>query len=352
MYSINIVMFITFMIVIPYILGYSISGKGEGYVGSWILENWNMGMLLMYGVFEILALIGTFAVVSLKRIGIVYIFLLSITAVIGMFLKWRKGQPKEKKMFKKLQLNWWEILLAVLVVAGVLYQMLYVSSNMHIDDDDAYYVGMAVTSYTTDTIGLYHPYTGMPTTLQVMAEYVLTPYPVYWALWSKIVDVPPAILMRTALPFINILWCYVVYYLLAKFLFQKFGQKMIFMLVVILANLFGAFSGFSSSVYLLTRIWQGKSVYASVFIPLFWYIWLKWRKEPRERESWKQMGIAVCASCLTSTMTLVISPILLSAFGLEYLLEKRDWKLVGKLVVCVLPLIGLAVCELYLKYWT
>lgn len=356
MYGINIAAFIVIMLVLPYVVGNSAFPEKKEEIQIKVLKQWNMGMLLMYAVFEIYVLIGTFAVISLKRVGFVYFLTLCCIVVVGTLDKLRKRKMRvergEKHPLKIKEIDVYGTVLLVLVLAGVFYQIIYVCMNMHIDDDDAFYVGTAVTSYVTNTISVYHPYTGMEATWQQMSDYVLTPYPIYWAMWSKVVNLAPAVLMRSALPAVNILWCYVVYYLIGCMLFRRHSQRMEFLLIIIVANLFGEVSGFASSVFLLTRIWQGKAVFASVFVPLLWYFWICIRRCTEQKRLWCMMGICICASCLTSTMALFIGPALLGAFGLEHLIEKRDWKSVLKLVVCALPLAGLILCELYLRYWS
>ena len=62
--------------------------------------------------------------------------------------------------------------LLLIVLVGILYQILFVCLGLQSDADDAYYVGMAMTSFQTDTISVYHPYLGTPVKLKTMANYV------------------------------------------------------------------------------------------------------------------------------------------------------------------------------------
>lgn len=345
----KIILFLAIMALLPYCIGAVCQIGKTRTDGNEVLEKWNFGMIVMYAIFEVWVLAGTFAKQSLTRVSAVYAGTLFLIICIGIWVKWHRKELVGFHM-KRPQMEAWGTILFVLVVAGIVLQMTYVCVNMHLDDDDAYYVGMAVTSYFSDTISINHPYLGTPVELKAMANYVLSPYPVYCATWSRLLSLHPAILMRSALPAVNIAWCYVVYYLLAKKLFLRFSQRMEFMLLVILANIFGAFSTVSSSVFLLTRVWQGKGVIAAVFIPLLWYVWICLRKDGTDRRMWGLMFATVLGACLCSSMALFLCPILLGAFGLEYLIEKKSWKNVGKLVVCALPCLALAVVELYLVY--
>ena len=111
-----------------------------------------------------------------------------------------------------------------------------------------------------------------------MANYVLSPYPIFWAMWSKVLKIHPAILMRSILPAINIAWSYVVYRLLAKKIFLTERKRIIFLLIVVLANLFGAYSDRTSAVFLLQRVWQGKGALAAILIPMLWYLLIRLRR--------------------------------------------------------------------------
>lgn len=345
----KMILFLAIMTILPYLIGTSCQTGKIKAGGREIFEKWNFGMVLMYALFELWVLIGTFGKFTLRRVSVIYLLTLLLIILCGMVFKLRKNGVQGCPV-RHIHINLWAWVVMVLVIVGVVYQMVYVCANMYIDDDDAYYVGMAVTSYFSDTISVNHPYLGTPVELKMMANYVLSPYPIYCAMWSQLLSLHPAILMRSILPAVNIAWCYIVYYLLSGVLLKKFSLRMEFMLLVILANLFGAYSDVSSSVFLLTRIWQGKGVIAAIFIPLFWYIWMRLRKEKQKTQLWVLMFMAVFGACLCSSMALFLCPILLGAFGLEYLIEKRNWKSVGKLIVCALPCLVLAIMELYLIY--
>lgn len=345
----KMIVFLIIMIGLPYMLGTSCQIGKEETAGRAILEKWNFGMVLMYAIFEVIILIGTFSRLSLRKVSAIYLLALVLVVIVGLaYHLYRKDRRKLQN--PQIPQDKWALVLLVLVLLAVIYQMVFVCSHMHIDEDDAYYVGMAVDAYYTNSILVNHPYLGTPVELKQMANYVLSPYPIYCAMWSQMLSLHPAILMRSILPAVNIAWAYVVYYLLSCTLFKKYTQRMEFMALVVLANLFGASSGITSSMFLLERIWQGKAVIAAVCVPMLWYIWMCIRREQEKVWLWVLMFLAVVAACLCSSMALFLCPILLGAFGLQYLIEYRSWDKVWKLVVCALPCLALAIGELVLIY--
>ena len=306
-------------------------------------------MVLMHAIFEFVVLAGIFTKMRLKNVTVLYFAILSAAIMIVGLI----GNRTKKKVFsvgKIPSFSKKEMALLLIVLVGILYQILFVCLGLQSDADDAYYVGMAMTSFQTDTISVYHPYLGTPVKLKTMANYVLSPYPIFWAMWSKVLKIHPAILMRSILPAVNIAWSYVVYRLLAKKIFLTERKRIIFLLIVVLANLFGAYSDRTSAVFLLQRVWQGKGALAAILNPMLWYLLIRLRKEGENTYVYVELFVTILAACLTSSMALFLCPVLMGAFGLEYLISERRWSVVGRLILCTLPCIVLAIAEVILLY--
>ena len=343
------IIFILAMTFIPYFVGCGciLLDRKTGDID--VLEKWNFGMVLMHAIFEIVVLAGTFTKMTLKNVTVFYFAILSVAIMIVGLI----GNRTKKRVFsvgKIPSFSKKEMTLLLIVLVGILYQILFVCLGLQSDADDAYYVGMAMTSFQTDTISVYHPYLGTPVKLKTMANYVLSPYPIFWAMWSKVLKIHPAILMRSILPAINIAWSYVVYRLLAKKIFLTERKRIIFLLIVVLANLFGAYSDRTSAVFLLQRVWQGKGALAAILIPMLWYLLIRLRKEGENTYVYVELFVTILSACLTSSMALFLCPVLMGAFGLEYLISERRWSVVGRLILCTLPCIVLAIAEVILLY--
>ena len=86
------------------------------------------------------------------------------------------------------------ILLSILLVVLVGMQLLVFVKYGHINDDDAYYVATATTSVQTDTLFKYSAMTGTDEIdEQYLMRYRLGPFPIYYAIMSKVIDIHPAI---------------------------------------------------------------------------------------------------------------------------------------------------------------
>ena len=130
-----------------------------------------------------------------------------------------------------------------------------------------------------------------------------------------------------------------------------FGRKMLRSVSMrIGANLFFFFSYRTSAVFLLQRVWQGKGALAAILIPMLWYLLIRLRKEGENTYVYVELFVTILAACLTSSMALFLCPVLMGAFGLEYLISERRWSVVGRLILCTLPCIVLAIAEVILLY--
>lgn len=348
MLAFKIGIFFIVMLVLPYMAG-QIFVRNQERGWTELAFVWCGGMLFMYGIFEIAAMLAMILELSLKKTAFLWGGGILMVIALGLFCRRQKGIGVRKPGLKKLQKI--ELFLAGIIILLILYQAAYVCIRMHIDDDDAYYIGMAVTSYYTNTISIFHPYTGDVSSIREMANWALSPYPIFGSMFGKVFSIHPAILMRSVMPAVSIVWSYVVYAMIGSAIFQERKSKLEFLLIVNVVNLFGAYSATSPSVFLLTRIWQGKAVITAIMIPLLWYCWIRIRRDFGERRLWGYLFLVNLAACLCSSMALFLCPILLGAFGLEYLVEKRDWRVIPRLagaaIPCVLMMIG-ELCLLYL----
>ena len=85
-------------------------------------------------------------------------------------------------------------------------------------------------------------------------------------------------------------------------------------------------------------------------ITMMWYLLIRMRKEGEKTYVYVELFVTILAACLTSSMALFLCPVLMGAFGLEYLISERRWSVVGRLILCTLPCIVLASAEVFFLY--
>ena len=117
---------------------------------------------------------------------------------------------------------------------------------------------------------------------------------------------------HTVLPVFLLLIAYANYYFMASVLLHKIDDRVIFMIVLSVANIFGLYSHYSVTFRLLGAIWQGKAVLSVIAIPFFLVYLLKlYKREIKTGYMLPIAAVSLGASSLTS-----LSEMLLPAFVL------------------------------------
>lgn len=318
------------LIYIPFLIGNFFTAKENDY-----MKRYAYGIISIFALFEIIAVPVIFLRISLK--WLTFLWGMSCFGIIAVgvikkkiFLfpgKWKIPLMKQLKHVR---------LATYAAVSCITFQTLYVVTHMHIDDDDAWYVGTAVTAYFTNTIYQINPYTGLAMEL-LPPDYTLSPYPIFWAVIGKLTFTHPAILMHTIAPAFLIPLSYLACYFAAEVLFRKNKADIsLFMLFLGVFHLFANFSTRSVSTFMLFRIWQGKATLCSFIVPLTLYIFMICIMKQRKKD-WILLFIAVLSGTMVSSMGVLLMPALISTLTAVFMFTRRDIKLGIKAIVCILP---------------
>ena len=115
-----------------------------------------------------------------------------------------------------------------------------------------------------------------------------------------------------------------------------------FLLAVSVLQIFGNYSIYPGSTFLLTRSRQGKAALASFIIPMLFYLLLQSKaKLSFVLELW----IAILAACLCTTLGSMLGALVIGLYGLLRAITQKDFKYFLTTVAGCLP--GIAVALLY-----
>lgn len=214
------------------------------------------------------------------------------------------------------RIEWAGAAVTILCIIGMLGINLV---TQHCDGDDSRFVVNAVDILRTDTMFLTNPATGEPLEIWQgeLIKDVTAPWAVFIAWCAKLTGTHATVMAHTALPPILFLVVFSSWWLLSEEFFKKeFFYRCLFIDVVILVTVYGGFSVYSEEVFMLSRIWQGKAVVASVGIPAAYLLgmWLY-----RKQEQWGYYVLPVVlgfSMCLMSGMGLIMSAMMFACIGL------------------------------------
>ncbi len=245
-------------------------------------------------------------------------------------------------------------LLTILVIIVVGIQLYGFLVYTHIDEDDSFYVGTATTTLETDSLFKYSGSTGLDDGEQFLLRYRLGPFPIYSAIVSKLINIQPAIVSHTILPFIFVPIVYSIYLLIANELFKKdIKSSILFLLIINIVFIWGGYSGRTNFAFLFFRIWQGKSVLANIIIPATWLIMMKAEDNGFKFVDFLLLLILNFAGTFTTTLGAALPPIIIMVLWFSYEIYKilskqfKVGKAIKSMVICLISCMPSIICGIF-----
>lgn len=196
------------------------------------------------------------------------------------------------------------------------------------------------------------PYTGAPTTLDM--RHGLAPFPIWVSFIAAKCGVNAAVAAHSLMPLMLIPVTYVLYLEIGRLLCrdvmtgkekkEQADQKTllpVFMIFVSLLQIFGNYSIYPASTFLLTRTRQGKAALGNVVLPFFLLLLYRMAEEVKRQgkagaRSVVWLAAAMTAGCLCSTMAgFLCSMFVMLTAGLLFILYRKPPVLWQGLLACV-----------------
>jgi len=152
------------------------------------------------------------------------------------------------------------------------FQLYMAYTRAFYDGDDAYYVAQSLQTWQTGTMYHFDPYRGVTTTLDV--RHALAMFPMWTAAVARLCGTHPTIVTHSMLPMVFLPLYDICFYSAASALLRNESKarrlRMLpgFMIVVAVMQIFGNVSIYTPETFLIMRTWQGKTIYASMLLPL------------------------------------------------------------------------------------
>ncbi len=333
---------IFWMLLVPFGCGMWITsrlGKECQTIGNILVT----GYLLMIALFQCWYLVFFAAgSVSFKALTWVFAFFIVIVAGVSAWF----GRNVLKDCFAEFK-NKDGIVFKIIFLVLLAVQLIMRLSQQISDGDDAYYIALASGAYTSECMNMVDPYTGVVITY-IDYRHAFASAPLWLAFLSKVVMVHPAAMAHSVLSLVLIVLHYMIILNIGRLLFkEKVSERYLFASIVSLFNVYGYVSIYTAQTFLLTRTWQGKSIFANLLLPMLFLILLQMGEKDKKEKIGVVVfilaGIVMFAGTAMTALAVVMLPALFM-FGMLFLaIYRKNPRLLLKGVLACLPSVALGI---------
>lgn len=240
-----------------------------------------------------------------------------------------------------------ERVISVVILAVILLQVIIVTCTYNFTLDAAYYVSNVTTTLQTDMINVYDPFTGSWLD-HYEVRYLFATYSINDAFMCKMLSIPALIQTKLTMSAVVIIMVNVLYIMIAKCLFKDDLRGVAIMTVsMFIVNLL-FYTIFTSSLFLFTRTYEGKTIIGNLSVVTIFYIFMLMINDEEINLPWLSMFIISLGSVTISSSGNMLIPATLSLLFVPYMIIKRTLKPLIKYLLCLLP--GVVMVLVYILY--
>ncbi len=339
----QILLVILWLLLIPFCCGIWVTSRiSKPYqsIGAIFLN----GYLVMIALFQLLYLCfflgGSISFTSFART-----FGISIVLFAGASAWFGRGILKDCiQKIKNKDAIALKIVFGVFLAAQLVMRLLQQVS----DGDDAYYLATASVTYTSNTMNIVAAYTGYLVT-EMDYRHAFASAPIWLAFLSKVTMIQPVAMAHSVLSLVLIVLHYILTLNIGELLFKgKKQEKYLFAIIISLFNVYGYVSIYTAQTFFLTRTWQGKSIFANLFLPMV-ILLLLWMGEKDKKDKLEYIyyifaAVIMIGGTAMTTMGVVVLPLLFMLGVLFVSIYRKEPLILLKGAVACVPsaLVGLA----------
>ncbi|MDO4188953.1 MAG: DUF6077 domain-containing protein [Lachnospiraceae bacterium] len=238
---------------------------------------------------------------------------------------------------------------SIVILAVIFIQILIVTCTYNFTLDAAYYVANVTTTIDTNMINVYDPFTGAWLD-HYEVRYLFATYPINDAVMCKILAIPALVQTKLTMSGVIIIIVNILYIMIARCLFREkdTNRSTAIMLVMIFIVNITFYTIFTSSLFLLTRTYEGKTIVGNLSILAIFYIFMMMISDEEISFPWLSIFIISVGSMTISSSGNMLIPAELSLLFVPYMFVKKTLKPLVKYIACMIP--GIAMLLVYVLY--
>ncbi|HKM34577.1 MAG TPA: DUF6077 domain-containing protein [Lachnospiraceae bacterium] len=340
MLLVQILIFIFLTLILPVLVGAGSSAFLEKQRKN-IVFMWMAGYLLLFGVFQLIAVPFILLKFLFTSLVWVYLAISLIMGAAGTLIWWYRKRKYPVFSQVRVKMDRSEKILWIIFGVILLIQLILAVFLAFGDGDDAYYVAVSTTTDSFDTMYRFSPYSGSSTSFDI--RHSLAPFPIYIAFLSKVSGLHAGAVSHVGIQLILIPLTYCIYGLIGSRVWKgKRKYLAVFLIFAELLILWGNYSLYTAETFLMTRTRQGKSALGNIVIPaMFLLLYMIGERLAENRKVEKGLWVLVLAtvttSCLCSALGGFLMFVLLGLFILCMICAYKKWKILLPSIICLIP---------------
>ena len=239
-------------------------------------------------------------------------------------------------------------LIAVIAVIAVSVVLVAVTYNFTLDA--AYYVAGVTTNVDTNMINVYDPFTGAWLD-HFELRYVFSTYYVNDAVICSLTGFPALVVTKTVMSATIMILVNVLYVHVARSFFAEHGRAFLMYILMVLVN-FLFISIYTTSNFLMTRTYEGKSVVGNISILLIFILYMQAVYEDEPTGMFLKLFVTCLGTATVSSTANMVIPAEVCILFIPYAILQKRVKILPKILVCILPeIVMMLIYVLYVKGW-
>ena len=239
--------------------------------------------------------------------------------------------------------GFWIAVLAVTAVSTVLSVITY---NFTLDA--AYYVAQVTTNVDTNMINVYDPFTGNWQD-HFELRYVFSTYNAADSVMCYLTGLPALVETKAVMSAIVMMIVNVLYVFVARKMFTEHGRALLMYILMTAVN-YLFISIYTTSNFLMTRTYEGKSVVGNISVVLVFILYMILVSDEEGGGVLSKLFVVCLGTATVSSTANMVIPAEVFVLFVPYALLHRKHSMLPKLFVCILPeLVMMLAYVLYVK---
>lgn len=295
----------------------------------------SMGFIFYFALFGLVALPFKLTLAPLRSLSIAWLLILGLSYIVLII----KERDVLTQRLQQIKMNVIKhplacLCIAILVLLHIIFVLTDANDGLFIDN--SYYIGQSATNIYTNTIDQYSAYSGLKLS-RLFAKNIYTSWHVHRASIGQIFGLAPLVEANISMTILIIIVSDMLLLKIINF-FTSNIKNIIIIYIVAELTIFWNWGYPAVCKWYYWSTFDGKtSVFPFIIIPMYLYIFLLIIKEPDKKGTWVFLLINTLAGNTITMTSSILSIPFLGIFGLVWFGFNRNWRIIPKIIIAMLP---------------